>query len=78
MDYTLIEAAQEPLGCPPITRRFWNITLRLAIPGIVAGWPCMGVHFAGGGGVRHPRLSAALVTLMIGKRTPVERVLQQP
>lgn len=63
MDYSLIEAALD-LGCRPLTA-FWQITLPLSLPGIVAG--CMLVFIPAVGEFVIPDLLGGSRTLMIGK-----------
>ena len=64
LDYSLIEAAQD-LGCSQIGA-FWKVTLRLAVPGIVAG--CFLVFIPAVGEFVIPDLLGGTSTLMIGKQ----------
>ncbi|MEM0899545.1 MAG: ABC transporter permease subunit [Pseudomonadota bacterium] len=63
LDYSLIEAAQD-LGCTAIGA-FWKITVRLALPGIIAG--SMLVFIPTVGEFVIPDLLGGSQTLMIGK-----------
>lgn len=63
MDETLLEAAAD-LGCPPI-RAFWQITVPLSVPGVVAG--CLLVFIPAVGEFVIPDLLGGSETLMIGK-----------
>ncbi len=62
-DHTLLEAAAD-LGSPPL-RSFWQITLPLSFPGIVAG--CFLVFIPAVGEFVIPDLLGGSRTLMIGK-----------
>ena len=64
LDYSLIEAAQD-LGCSRIGA-FWKVTIRLAVPGIVAG--CFLVFIPAVGEFVIPDLLGGTSTLMIGKQ----------
>ena len=63
LDYSLIEAAQD-LGCTPLGA-FWKVTIRLALPGILAG--CFLVFIPAVGEFVIPDLLGGSQTLMIGK-----------
>ena len=63
MDLTLLEAAKD-LGCRPM-RAFFNITLPLSMPGVVAG--CMLVFIPAVGEFVIPSLLGPPDSLMIGK-----------
>ncbi len=63
LDYSLVEAAQD-LGCTALGA-FWKITVRLAMPGIVAG--CFLVFIPAIGEFVIPDLLGGTQTLMIGK-----------
>ena len=63
LDYSLIEAAQD-LGCTPLGA-FWKVTIRLALPGILAG--CLLVFIPAVGEFVIPDLLGGSQTLMIGK-----------
>ena len=63
MDASLLEAAQD-LGCPPL-KAFWQITLPLAVPGIIAG--CFLVFIPAVGEFVIPDLLGGSDTLMIGR-----------
>ncbi len=63
LDYSLIEAAQD-LGCTALGA-FWKVTLRLALPGILAG--CLLVFIPAVGEFVIPDLLGGSETLMIGK-----------
>lgn len=68
IDHSLLEAAAD-LGCKPI-KAFWNITVPLSIPGIVAG--CFLVFIPAVGEFVIPDLLGGSDTLMIGKTLWVE------
>ncbi|MDG4603269.1 MAG: ABC transporter permease subunit [Defluviicoccus sp.] len=63
MDPSLIEAAVD-LGSPPI-KAFWTITVRIALPGIIAG--CLLVFIPAAGEFVIPDLLGGSETLMIGR-----------
>ena len=63
MDASLLEAAQD-LGCPPL-KAFWQITVPLAVPGIIAG--CFLVFIPAVGEFVIPDLLGGSDTLMIGR-----------
>lgn len=63
LDYSLIEAAQD-LGCTALGA-FWKVTLRLALPGVLAG--CLLVFIPAVGEFVIPDLLGGSETLMIGK-----------
>lgn len=63
LDYSLIEAAQD-LGCTRLGA-FWKVTIRLAVPGILAG--CLLVFIPAVGEFVIPDLLGGSETLMIGK-----------
>jgi putrescine transport system permease protein len=63
IDQRLIEAAED-LGCPP-WKAFWQVTVPLSIPGIVAG--CFLVFIPAVGEFVIPDLLGGSETLMIGK-----------
>ena len=63
MDHRLIEAAND-LGCPPL-RAFWQITLPISAPGIIAG--SLLVFIPAVGEFVIPDLLGGSSTLMIGK-----------
>jgi putrescine transport system permease protein len=63
LDYSLIEAAQD-LGCTALAA-FWKVTIRLALPGILAG--CLLVFIPAVGEFVIPDLLGGSQTLMIGK-----------
>ena len=63
MDESLLEAASD-LGCKPL-KAFWQITLPLSIPGIIAG--CFLVFIPAVGEFVIPDLLGGSDTLMIGK-----------
>jgi putrescine transport system permease protein len=68
MDPSLVEAAID-LGCRPITA-FWLITVRIALPGIIAG--CLLVFIPAVGEFVIPDLLGGSETLMIGRTLWVE------
>jgi putrescine transport system permease protein len=63
MDHALIEAAQD-LGCPP-WKAFWQVTLPLSLPGVVAGALLCFIPIVGEFVV--PDLLGGSETLMIGR-----------
>ncbi len=63
MDHRLIEAASD-LGCPP-TKAFWQITLPISMPGVIAG--SFLVFIPAVGEFVIPDLLGGSQTLMIGK-----------
>lgn len=63
MDHTLVEAALD-LGCSPL-KTFWVITVRIALPGILAG--CFLVFIPAMGEFVIPDLLGGSDVLMIGK-----------
>jgi len=63
LDETLLEAAAD-LGCPP-WKAFWQITVPLAIPGVIAG--CFLVFIPAVGEFVIPDLLGGSQTLMIGR-----------
>tara|TARA_R110002020_G_scaffold15143_13_gene53832 strand:+ start:1041 stop:2033 length:993 start_codon:yes stop_codon:yes gene_type:complete len=63
LDHSLLEAASD-LGCPP-WKAFWQITVPLAIPGVVAG--CFLVFIPAVGEFVIPDLLGGSQTLMIGR-----------
>ncbi|MBD8892887.1 ABC transporter permease subunit [Roseibium litorale] len=68
LDVSLLEAASD-LGCPP-WKAFWNITLPLSIPGVIAG--SFLVFIPAVGEFVIPDLLGGSNTLMIGKTLWVE------
>lgn len=68
MDASLVEAAVD-LGCTPI-KAFWLITVRIALPGIIAG--CLLVFIPAVGEFVIPDLLGGSETLMIGRTLWVE------
>ncbi|MTI43312.1 putrescine transport system permease protein [Roseibium hamelinense] len=68
LDISLLEAAED-LGCPP-WRAFWQITVPLSLPGVIAG--CFLVFIPAVGEFVIPDLLGGSNTLMIGKTLWVE------
>ncbi|WP_102869007.1 ABC transporter permease subunit [Pseudovibrio exalbescens] len=68
MDGSLIEAAED-LGCPPM-KAFWQVTIPLSVPGIIAG--CFLVFIPAVGEFVIPDILGGSETLMIGKTLWVE------
>jgi putrescine transport system permease protein len=68
MDESLVEAARD-LGCTQIGA-FWKVTVRLAVPGILAG--CLLVFIPAVGEFVIPDLLGGSGTLMIGKTLWIE------
>ncbi|TYC51503.1 ABC transporter permease subunit [Rhodobacterales bacterium] len=68
LDGSLLEAAED-LGCPP-WKAFWNVTLPLSLPGVIAG--CFLVFIPAVGEFVIPDLLGGSNTLMIGKTLWVE------
>jgi putrescine transport system permease protein len=68
MDASLVEAAVD-LGCTPM-KAFWLITVRIALPGVVAG--CLLVFIPAVGEFVIPDLLGGSETLMIGRTLWVE------
>lgn len=68
LDGTLLEAAED-LGCPP-WKAFWQITVPLSLPGVIAG--CFLVFIPAVGEFVIPDLLGGSETLMIGKTLWVE------
>ncbi len=63
MDHSLLEAASD-LGCPPL-KAFWQITVPISMPGIIAG--CFLVFIPAVGEFVIPDLLGGNSTLMIGR-----------
>lgn len=68
LDGSLLEAAED-LGCPP-WKAFWQITVPLSLPGVIAG--CFLVFIPAVGEFVIPDLLGGSRTLMIGKTLWVE------
>jgi len=68
LDYSLLEAASD-LGCPPL-KAFWQITLPISLPGIIAG--SFLVFIPAVGEFVIPDLLGGNDTLMIGRTLWVE------
>ena len=68
LDLSLLEAAED-LGCPP-WKAFWQITVPLSLPGVLAG--CFLVFIPAVGEFVIPDILGGSDTLMIGKTLWVE------